>query len=301
MPEMPVRPPAPTLLSQQVSGSRYFFHDLAPAGKRPWVLVMGGLEHCNPDYLIDRPGYLYHLIELIIEGRGQATLAGQTHELRAGSVFAIAPNEACRMACDPRAPMTKFFFAFAGRGIGARLRQAGLKPGQVRQLTLQTEARATAEDLVREGRRNTPLAPAICATLAELLFLRLEEANAPAAAQRSRAHENFQRCKALLDAQAEGNATLEQVAAQAGLDVSSVCRLFRRFQGGSPYQYLLRRKMTLAAELLMERNCAVKEAAQRVGFADPFHFTRCFKSVHGVPPSRLNRISRNIARPEAAD
>lgn len=295
MPAIPVYPPSSALLSQQVSGSRYFFHDLAPTGKHPWMLVMGGLEHCNPDYLIDRPGYLYHIIEFILEGRGQVTLAGQTHEIGPGSVFAIAPNEACRMACDPRAPMTKFFFAFAGRAIGARLRQAGLKPGHVRQLTLQTEARAAAEDLLREGRRNTPLAPAICATLAELFFLRLEEASGPATTQRSRAHENFQRCKALLDSQSEGNTTLEQVAAQAGLDVSSVCRLFRRFQGGSPYQYLLRRKMTLAAELLMEHNCAVKEAAQRVGFTDPLHFTRCFKSVHGVPPSRLNRISRTIA------
>lgn len=296
MPEVPATPLSPTLLSRQVSGSRYFFHDLAPAGRRPWVLVLGGLEHCDPDYLIDRPGYLYHLVEFVVEGRGQVTLAGRTHELGPGAVFAVAPTEACRMTCDPRAPMTKFFFAFAGRALAARLRQAGLKPGQVRRLPLQAEARAVAEDLVREGRRNTPLAPAVCAALAELFFLRLEEAAAPAPAQRSRAHENFQRCKALLDAQAEGSATLEQVAAQAGLDVSSVCRLFRRFQGGSPYQYLLRRKMTLAAELLMERNCAVKEAAQRVGFADPFHFTRCFKSVHGVPPSRLNRVAVGAQR-----
>lgn len=288
----PLAPPPDTtgLLSRQVSGTRYFFLDLAPPRQRPWVLVMGGVEHCDPDYCIDRPGYLYHLLEFVVEGRGEVTLEGRTHALRAGSVFAVAPDRACRMRCDPRAPMTKFFFAFAGRAPAARLRKAGLRPGVVQTLPLPAEVHRAAEELVHEGRREAPGTPAICALLAELLLLRLNEAMAPAAPPRSRAHENFEHCRALLDAQVESAATLEQVAALAGLDVSSVCRLFRRFQDESPYQYLLRRKMTFAAELLIDGNCAVKEAAQRVGFADPFHFSRCFKAVHGVAPSRLSRV-----------
>jgi AraC-like DNA-binding protein len=72
-----------------------------------------------------------------------------------------------------------------------------------------------------------------------------------------------------------------------GIEPSSVCRLFRRFQGTSPYQYLLRRKMILAAEYLFETGGLVKEAAQCVGFADPYHFSRCFKAVHGVSPNQL--------------
>ena len=36
----------------------------------------------------------------------------------------------------------------------------------------------------------------------------------------------------------------------------------------------------------------VKEAASRVGFADPYHFSRCFKAVHGAPPSRLSGLRR---------
>jgi AraC-like DNA-binding protein len=81
--------------------------------------------------------------------------------------------------------------------------------------------------------------------------------------------------------------------------VSSVCRLFRRFQGTSPYQYLLRRKMNLAAEFLIDQGGLVKEAALKVGFADPFHFSRCFKTVHGVAPSELQRQVREA--PSGAD
>lgn len=45
--------------------------------------------------------------------------------------------------------------------------------------------------------------------------------------------------------------------------------------------------MNLAAAFLIEGRGRVKEAAQRVGFAAPYHFSRCFKSVHDVAPSEL--------------
>lgn len=61
---------------------------------------------------------------------------------------------------------------------------------------------------------------------------------------------------------------------------------------GSACLALTRRKMNLAAEFLLESGGLVKEAALRVGFADPYHFSRCFKSVHGVAPSDLLRYRR---------
>ena len=150
------------------------------------------------------------------------------------------------------------------------------------------EIRSVLEDLIREGQRPGPRAGEICSVLFELLLLKTADAMARGHHDdEGPARENFLRCKDLIDARAERFATLEDIAAEARLDVSSVCRLFRRFQGISPYQYLLRRKMNLAAELLVEHGTLVKEVAQRVGFADPYHFSRAFKSVHGVSPRAL--------------
>ena len=80
---------------------------------------------------------------------------------------------------------------------------------------------------------------------------------------------------------------LDEIAAAAHLDPSSVCRLFRRFLGVSPHQYLRRRKMALAAAYLLERGGRVRDAAASVGMEDPFHFSRSFRAVHGVAPSAL--------------
>lgn len=280
------------LLSKQVSGTRYFFLNLAPsAGAKAVAVTLGGRERCNPDYEIRRRSYSYFGLEYVAEGAGVAELDGTRHELRAGSVFAYAPTMRCVMRTDPARPMLKYFVCVAGTDVARRLRRAGAGPGEARVLATHAEIRGVVEDLVREGQRTGPLAAEICAQLFELLLLKIEDA-AGAAAQGDPAQENFRRCKALIDAEAERLMTLREIAAAAGLEESSVCRLFRRYEDTSPYQYLLRRKMNLAAAFLVEGKGLVKEAAQRVGFADPYHFSRCFKSVHGVAPSELLRHHR---------
>jgi AraC-like DNA-binding protein len=288
------------LLSPQVSQprSRYFFLHLpqSPAARgKARGLVLGGFEHCNPDYHLDRTSFAYHVIEYVVEGAGRVRMGGGArHRLGPGSIFVCRRTARCELETDADAPLVKYFLCLAGAAALARLAGAGLAADRVRVLAARGEVRSVMEDLLREGGRPGARAAEICGVLFDLLLLKIADAMPRGGGGAGRAgaasRENFLRCKALIDGQAERLATLDDIAAAARLDGSSVCRLFRRFQGISPYQYLLRRKMNLAAEFLMDGRGLVKEAAQHVGFADPLHFSRCFKAVHGVPPSGLRRF-----------
>jgi len=280
---------ASRLLSQQVTDARYFFLNLAPSRQEPLTLVMGGREHCNPDYAIQRRGFPFHVLEYVVSGEGIVQLDTRPHELRPGVVFACAPTTQCEIHTDPRNPLVKYFLAFAGTAATPRLKRCGVSVGGTRQLAAHAEVTSVLEDLVREGQRSGALARRICTVLFELLLLKIEDTATLAPHASEPAREAFLRCKALIDAEAERLGTLEEIALATGVEASSVCRWFRRYQGTSPYQYLLRRKMNLAAEHLIENGGLVKEAAQRVGFADPYHFSRAFKSVHGVAPRALLR------------
>jgi AraC family transcriptional regulator len=287
------RPDASSLLSQQVTGARYFFLNLAPNHKEPLTLVMGGREHCNPDYMVSRRGFPFYVLEYVVSGQGNVRLDRQRHALGPGVVFAYAPTTHCEIHTDPSNPMVKYFLSFAGPQVAARLRRCGVPPGSTRQLAAHAEVTSVLEDLVREGQRSGALAPKISAALFELLLLKIEDTSTLAPHASEPAREAFLRCKALIDADAERLGTLEEIASTAGVEASSVCRWFRRYQGTSPYQYLLRRKMNIAAEHLVENGGLVKEAAQRVGFVDPYHFSRAFKAVHGVAPRALLRYRQN--------
>lgn len=280
------------LLSQQVSASRYFFLKLAPPRAARLAPVFGGCETCNADYLVRRSGFAYYGLEYVAAGAGAVQLNGRQHALGPGAVFAYAPETVCEIRTDPARPLVKYFLCLAGPEVPARLARAGVAPGQVRTLTAHAEARSAFEDLIREGRHHGRLAAQLAAVLTEVLLLKVEGLTRRPTQSGVAAEDFFLRCKALIDARAEQLGTLEEIARAVGIEPSSVCRLFRRFQGTSPYQYLLRRKMILAAEFLFETGGLVKEAAQRVGFPDPYHFSRCFKAVHGVAPNQLRGYRR---------
>lgn len=287
--------PAPVLrerlLSARVAGSRYIFPDLAPAREKAWTLALAGREECAPDYVVDRASYPFHVVEYVAEGSGVACLGRRPEQrISAGSIFAYGPTMKCRIQTDATFPLVKFFFAVAGREVERVLAEVGLRPGTIRRFAAPAEGLTIAEDIIHEGQRHTAKAPAVCLKLLELLLLKAADAPGEASLGDARARENFLRCRAMIETHADRWRTLEEVAEAAKLDVASVCRLFRRFQGTSPYQYLLRRKMALAAEYLIDSGGLVKEAAARVGFSDPYHFARCFKAVHGVAPSELRGL-----------
>jgi AraC family transcriptional regulator len=284
--------PQRALLSQQVSGARYFFLNLAPARGAKVGPALGGRELCNPDYRVDREAYAYAGLEYVAEGEGWVELDGTRHRLGPGAVFAYSRATRCAIHTDPARPMLKYFVCLAGAKAGLRLVQAGVAPARVQLLAVHAELRGLFEDLIHEGQRRGRLTMALCAVRLELLLLKVEEHIRQGALGEDPARERFLRCRALIEERAEKLTTLQEIALVAGLEVSSVCRLFRRYHDCSPYQHLLRRKMTLAAEQLVENGGLVKEAAQRMGFNDPYHFSRCFKAVHGVAPRELLRYRR---------
>ena len=281
-----------SLLAAQVAESRTFFLQLAGPWRERVSVALGGWELCRSDYRVARNRYPYVVLELVVGGRGRVSLDGSEHRLEAGVCFASGQRTACRIDTTPDEPLEKFFFALAGAGVTRALTQAGLLHGRARRVAALGELRELAEDITREGRRHGAAAPAICARFAEVMLLKIGEEPARAASARlganaEGARENFERCRALIDQHAEKWSGLGDIAAAAKLDGSSVCRLFRRFLGVSPHQYLRRRKMALAAAFLLERGGRVQDAAARVGMDDPFHFSRAFRAVHGVPPSAL--------------
>lgn len=83
-----------------------------------------------------------------------------------------------------------------------------------------------------------------------------------------------------------------------GLNLS--LRSLQRGLGGSlgctPTELILAVKMREAKRLLIEDEARVQEAARAVGFDDPFHFSRRFKTYYGVSPTEMQeRLSRSVA------
>lgn len=83
--------------------------------------------------------------------------------------------------------------------------------------------------------------------------------------------------------------TLRELAKEAGYTPQHLNRLFRRSLGVTPLQHLGRMRMERAASLLAEGTWTVAGVARRVGFEDPYYFSRSFKQHFGRGPSQYRK------------
>lgn len=95
------------------------------------------------------------------------------------------------------------------------------------------------------------------------------------------------------------NCTQKEIAKASFLSLSSLQKLFRCAFGYSINEYIMRRKMTLAAEELLSRHTPVQELAARYGYSTTESFSRAFRKINCCLPSeyRTGRISRAVFSP----
>ncbi len=78
--------------------------------------------------------------------------------------------------------------------------------------------------------------------------------------------------------------TVEQIAKRVSLNPSYFSRVFTERVGLPPKQYLLKKRLERATELLNETNASIFEIANSVGYDDQLYFSRIFKKYIGVSP-----------------
>lgn len=281
---------APPFFSPQVSAARRFYLNLNPPKRAALSVVSGGCEHCAPDYEIHRATFPFYSIEYVVRGQGSLKLKQNRHALCPGAVFTYGPGVRQDIAADPADPPVKYFVDFAGSKSRDILRECGLPPGAFSQVFPPNDLQNLFDELIRCGVRGTPRSAELCRTLLEGLALKISEASAPEEAAGSLAFAAYQRCRQHIETHFARLKTLRQIAQECHVDGAYLCRLFQKFDHQTPYQFLMRLKMNLAAEWLQQPGALVKQVAQRAGFGDPFHFSRAFKSVFGVAPETFRRL-----------
>lgn len=279
--------PSPPFISQRVEEGDYYLFDLKPATDADLTVVCGGRERCGEGYVVDRSTFPFLSIEFVAAGAGDVRLQGTVQPLRAGSLFVYAPGVAHRITAESQAPMTKYFVDFVG--TRARTLFAALPLGRVLEVDDPLRIQSLFEELQRAGHSQRPSARRICALLVEVLLLHAAEFTGPPEATDSRSWATYLRCRRHIETHAETLHSLAEVAGICAISEAYLCRIFRRYHRLSPYRFLINCRMSHAASLLVLPALLVKDVAIRLGFENPYHFSKVFKRVHGLPPEEFRR------------
>ena len=86
--------------------------------------------------------------------------------------------------------------------------------------------------------------------------------------------------------------TLTQLARVAHVTPEHLCRLFRQSLDLGPLECVRLARLERAATLLGRSNLAIKQITQSTGFSSPYHFSRRFSEVYGLPPRAYRQAIR---------
>jgi len=80
-----------------------------------------------------------------------------------------------------------------------------------------------------------------------------------------------------------------------GLSVAHFSRAFRLACGEPPHAYIVRRRVELAAQLMLAGREPLSEIALRCGFHDQAHLSKQFRQLTGETPAAWRRLRRRQA------
>jgi AraC family transcriptional regulator, arabinose operon regulatory protein len=86
--------------------------------------------------------------------------------------------------------------------------------------------------------------------------------------------------------------SIGDLAAEVGLSISQLARLFRDAIGTTPHAHLRHLRMTRARILVERTSLSIADVMSQVGMSDPSHFARDFRRAHGFSPRALRQHLR---------
>lgn len=86
--------------------------------------------------------------------------------------------------------------------------------------------------------------------------------------------------------------TVESLAGKAYMSRSAFAARFVEIVGETPFQYMTRWRMQVAADLLKNSNLTLSEIANRVGYQSDLTFSKAFRRQMNTSPGRYRRTAR---------
>jgi len=236
-------------------------------------------------------GCSQNILIYCVKGKGWIEIGENRHHLNPNQLIIIPPNVPCSYGADLNDPWTNYWIHFMGE-------QAHLycpPPGKVMDLNASTESRIEERLLLfEEILQNVEhyyhpeklLYGNICLKyfMASIRFLDIH---------RSRRMETgnslLNQLINFMKTHLHEKLRVEDLAEFCICSPSNIYKLFRQHIGMSPMEYYTHLKLERARRYLARTDLKVKEIGLRLGYEDPYYFSRSFSKYAGISPTGFRK------------
>ncbi len=134
---------------------------------------------------------------------------------------------------------------------------------------------------------------------ASLLRKQIDPEIAQAAPDRRRGLLAWQarKVRAYIDSHITGSVLVADLCALVQLSEAHFSRAFRHTFGKPPHAFVIRRRVELAAQYMLQTEASLSDIALRCGFTDQPHFCKHFRQITGQTPAAWRRAHSSEVEP----
>lgn len=254
-------------------------------------LYQYGSEDCLPLHSFGPAVREHFLFHYVINGAGTLFCRGTdgkeyTYPIQAHQGFLLCPNQISTYIADMHQPWHYAWVEFDGLRAGEILLRAGLDADHpVYQPKSDPDGKLLWDEMmcIVENDAASPLSLIghLCLFLDQLI-----ESSANQPEQRENQARDFQIHEAIgyIQEHYSRNLSVEEVVKFSKLSHNQFTRRFKKATGVTPQEYLVRLRLTDAANMLRNTQTPIKEIAASCGYSNPFHFSQAFRRFYGVSP-----------------
>lgn len=252
-----------------------------------YCVQSAGWHFCNDRYHIERKeGYNSSLLLCTVSGAGILEYDGRAYSLQPGSVALVAPNHPHAYRTPKGGEWEFYWLHFFGSGSEKfaeyiQQKNCGVLSGAVAEACRDNIQRILDLKLQQETDFETIASELIAVMLHQLVAVipqEMADQNEAVAKALAFIHGHYQR-----------HIDLEMITKAAFISRSHLVRLFEATTGYTPYEYLLKYRISRAKELLLSSGIPVGEIALQVGFSYSGNFISAFKKMEGVTPAKYRK------------
>lgn len=252
-----------------------------------YCVKSGGWHSCNDQYQVERQqGISDCLLLCTVAGEGRLFYEEKEHLLVPGSAALLAPQHAHRYFTPENGVWEFYWLHFCGASSASfaeyiRKKNGGIFVGPVAESCGDHVQRIIELKAQQDLDFETIASELISVMLHQMVAVvpeGLVEQNQAVAKALAYLHENYQR-----------HIDLQALQKAAFVSRAYLVRVFEASTGYTPYEYLLKYRISQAKELLMTGDAPVKEVALQVGFSYPGNFISAFRKLEGMTPAQYRK------------
>lgn len=239
----------------------------------------------DKDYSVIRTRKDYTAMYLS-QGKASAFVDGEMRTVHAGEALLFLPGARQRYVYLKEDGCINKFVHFSGH-LAAILDG---EPARIITLASKSEFESNLDRLIRAYCRIDGQRGLLCDGYLRTLLALLKDSEMLASAQRDTLQDRVRSVINLMNTHINEPIDLDACAKRCCVSRERFNHMFKEQTGFPPLQYINRIRVERAKELLVDSGLTVSECADTLGFSDVNYFSRLFRKIAGVSPSKYRRV-----------